>query len=259
MSKWLKYSGVSKEGCHFQVICKGVNKNYFIVRFQDGYEKEFHYSAIYRGEMKNPYHPSVYGVGYVGEGSHIVGSGEKVSREYRVWKSMLCRCYYGYYQAARPTYIGCSVAQEWHNFQNFADWYTSHRNYSKGYDLDKDLKFLGNKVYSNETCDLVPSFINTLLTDCRARRGEYSVGVKMCKSSYKYLATCQLTLENGDTISKHLGSFVTEQEAFFAYKKAKEENVKRVAEMYRDEICIEVYNSLMKWSVPIPIFKGEQK
>ena len=61
------------------------------------------------------------------------------------------------------TYIGCTVCELWHNFQNFAEWYDE--NYSagmEGYHLDKDIKIKGNKVYSPSTCMFVKPGDNTI-------------------------------------------------------------------------------------------------
>ena len=109
--------------------------------------------------IKNPYHPAVYGIGYIGE-----GEGEK-GRVYNIWKKVLQRCYSKEYHIKKPTYIGCSVVKEWLNFQNFAKWYK--KNYKpetmEGWHLDKDILVKGNKIYSPETCCFVPADINSLL------------------------------------------------------------------------------------------------
>lgn len=48
---------------------------------------------------------------------------------------------------------GVFVCQEWHNFQNFAEWFYSNAPKDiENFDLDKDITFDGNKMYSPETC-----------------------------------------------------------------------------------------------------------
>ena len=51
--------------------------------------------------------------------------------------------------------------------------------------------------------------------------------------------------------TKHLGYFEDEKEAFAAYKQAKEAYIKEVAELYKDQIDIRVYEALMKYEVDI--------
>lgn len=69
---------------------------------------------------------------------------------------MLRRCYSEDNLKRSPTYRGCFVATEWHNFQIFCEWYLN--NYPKDgkkYQLDKDILFEGNKEYSPEKCMFV--------------------------------------------------------------------------------------------------------
>lgn len=105
------------------------------------------------------YEPSVHGVGFIGEGEY---KSRKNSKMYGVWSSMIGRCYSPVTQSKQPTYIGCTVAKEWHNFQNFAKWYVE--NHPKGdvrYHLDKDKLVEGNKVYSPQNCCFITQGENT--------------------------------------------------------------------------------------------------
>lgn len=119
-------------------------------------------AAIRRGQIKDKLKPSVYGVGYFGEGIHKASINKKPNQAYKVWQAMMQRCYDDAYKVYRPTYEGCTVCAEWHNFQVFADWFdkTYPRDGEK-YQLDKDIKVKGNKVYSPETCLFVTLMENT--------------------------------------------------------------------------------------------------
>ncbi len=75
------------------------------------------------------------------------------SRAYSRWNSILMRCYCNSYHERFPTYKDCTVAKEWHNFQNFAKWF--EENYIEGYHVDKDIKVKGNRVYGPDTCIFV--------------------------------------------------------------------------------------------------------
>ena len=81
---------------------------------------------------------------------------------------MFVRCYDDKYQLRQPTYIGCSVSEDFCNFQNFAEWY-SHYKYECKYplEIDKDLLYEGNKIYSPKTCCLLPKEINSTLNSKR--------------------------------------------------------------------------------------------
>lgn len=48
-----------------------------------------------------------------------------------------------------------------------------------------------------------------------------------------------------------LGNYATAEEAFYAYKEAKESYIKEVANKWKDQIDPKVYNALMNWEVEI--------
>ena len=87
------------------------NAHDIIVEFQDKYNAKVHtsYKCFKRGEVKNPYCPNVYDVGYLGEGKYNRKEYEVI---YRVWISMISRCYNPYYINEYPTYIDCYVCKE---------------------------------------------------------------------------------------------------------------------------------------------------
>jgi hypothetical protein len=119
---------------------------------------------IKNGQIKNPYHKSVYGIGYYGIGKYSARINNVKSEEYVKWFSMFFRCYDEKYHQKHPTYIGCSVSSEFHNFQNFAEWYNRTK-YECSYplELDKDFLYDGNRIYSPKTCCLLPKEINNLI------------------------------------------------------------------------------------------------
>ena len=133
---------------------------------------------------------------------------------YKKWQSMLKRCYCKIELAKHPTYIGCSVTEEWHSFMAFRNW-MSKQNW-RGKQLDKDIIEPNNKVYGPETCMFVTASINVLLTDHQAKRGPWPQGVSSMKSHKKYVA--RLKIKSKPT---HLGSYSTPEEAHAAYCLAK--------------------------------------
>lgn len=106
------------------------------VEFCDGYTKEIQVSQLKTGKVRNPYFKSVYGIGFLGEGEHIASNKDGSAPVYRVWSQMLARCYSKSQQAKQPSYVGVTVCDEWHNFQNFAEWYENNK--VEGWVLDKD-------------------------------------------------------------------------------------------------------------------------
>ena len=153
---------------------------------------------------------------------------------YETWKSMLRRCYSDKYQNKHPTYIGCSVCDEWLKFSNFKKWMESKD--FEGKQIDKDLKIEGNKVYSPNTCMFVSGAINSLLLDCAATRGIYPQGVHFDKSRGKYRSTIRC-----EGKKKTLGYYTTIKAAELAYLTAKHEIVKQAA---KDETDKEVSAAL---------------
>ncbi len=165
---------------------------------------------------------------------------------YLAWTSMLERCYSEKYQSKKPTYKGCIVCNEWLTFSSFKKWFDSPENgFQEGYMLDKDIIVKGNKVYSPDTCCIIPVEINSLLTNRKNHRGKYPVGVHKIKSG-RYQARIGAERLN-------IGVFNTQEEAFYAYKNAKERYIKELAENYFKEgkITERVYNALMNYEIEI--------
>jgi hypothetical protein len=135
-------------------ILKYVNAQEVYLKFDlTGWVGCFRLDAIRNGVFKDKVHPSLYGVGFIGDGKYKSKENGKHTKTYEAWKSMLTRCYSPHYQSRHQTYKGCSVAKEWHNYQCFAEWYEN--NYpkdGKDYHLDKDHLVKGNKIYSPNTC-----------------------------------------------------------------------------------------------------------
>ena len=107
---------------------------------------------------------------------------------YQKWRSMLRRCYGKSFVTKNPTYIRCSVTKEWLVFSNFKSW--MEKQDWEGKELDKDLLFPGNKIYSPETCVFVDSVINTFVIECNKSRGEWPIGVYWDKQKQKFRTQC---------------------------------------------------------------------
>ena len=236
----------SNEGCVAVVIrYKGYKK--VTLRFLDDFEAEITLQAgrLKTGGFKNPYYPSVCGVGYLGVGIHTANGCRYSRHVYNKWKAMITRLYSEKSFMVRPTYKGCTVDKTWFNFQIFADWYKNQRFSTCGYQLDKDVLVKGNRHYSPETCCLVPQEINTLMGRSLSCKGDFPIGVHRNKHSGRFVAqACGVE-------GRYLGTYDTPELAFYAYKKEKESYVKEVAERWKDQIDPRAYNALMSWEVDI--------
>lgn len=149
---------------------------------------------------------------------------------YVTWTSMLKRCYSKKYQEKRPTYIGCSVCEEWLLFSNFKAWMTEQN--WQGNELDKDIIKSGNKIYSPDTCVFVSSVTNSFLLDSAASRGEFLIGVCLDKRAGKCKAQCS----NPFTREKEfLGYFDCPNLAHEAWRKRKYEFACQLADLQTDQ------------------------
>lgn len=116
------------------------------------------------GKLKDPYKPSVFGVGFIGVGEFKSREGKKLSKLYRLWADMLRRCY----AKDDHSYLGCTVVKRWHNFQIFCEDILKMPNWNTpGFDLDKDLRVLGNKKYGPKYCSFVPKEVNSFITKAK--------------------------------------------------------------------------------------------
>lgn len=184
----------------------------------------------------------VYGVGRYEKGKFKSKENSKPTKVYSAWKNMLQRCYDPKWHAKHPTYIGCTVRHEWLDFQTFAQWYED--NYPQDgdrYQLDKDLKVLGNKVYSPEACLFVSSVVNKFTLDNRATRGNLPIGLNWHKRSGKFKAQCKNQFTGKH---EHLGLFTDEMEAHLAWRARKSELAYELA-MEQDNP--EVKDALLSW------------
>uniref|UniRef100_UPI0040480E0A hypothetical protein n=1 Tax=Rheinheimera sp. TaxID=1869214 RepID=UPI0040480E0A len=135
------------------------------------YRKYVSGKELRKGAIKDPLCISVYGVGYIGDGSFRPSFNGKHSDAYRRWSSMLARCYSAKYQKKFPSYKGCTVCNEWHDFQVFAEWYEANKpSGNEDFHLDKDDLIAGNKVYSPSTATFLSPRENMSLAGKRSAK-----------------------------------------------------------------------------------------
>ena len=231
-------TNISNEGCIMK-IAEYDNANNIIIQFEDEHKYRLctSYKHFKNGQCKNPFYPSVYGHGYLGidKNGNVPKAKEFKDgklcaiQEYQKWQSMLKRCFDNKYKEKEPTYKDVTCCNRWLCFANFLEdleILKQEYNWSKDekLTLDKDILHKGNKIYSLENCVLVPDWINLLFIKKDANRGSYPVGVTYHKIAKKYRAQCNI---NGK--QTRLGLYSTPEQAFNAYKIAKENEIKRIA------------------------------
>lgn len=126
---------------------------------------------ILSGRIRNPFYPTVCGIGYIGNA--MINDNLKI---YNRWTHMIQRCYnknnrfYSTYGGS-----GVYVCEKWLSFENFLDDFCKIEGYKEeeldSLTLDKDIKAKGNiSVYSLETCILVSPQENIREMNLRARQ-----------------------------------------------------------------------------------------
>lgn len=177
----------------------------------------------------------------------------KDRRTYGIWRNMICRCTDGHSSRIKePTYESCTICDEWLIFSRFKEWFDQNSLWcakEPRIDLDKDILYKANKLYSPQTCVVVPHSINMLFVKNNKSRGELPVGVSYDRTRKKYKATI-------GKYDRHvyLGRYDTPEEAFQAYKKAKEQHIKDVADEYKSkypDFPQKLYDAMYAYEVEI--------
>lgn len=142
---------------------------------------------------------------------------------YQFWNDMHNRCYSTKLLQRRPTYVGTSVSDEWKKLSNFNDYFNEY--YQYGFQLDKDLILIGNRIYCPEYAVFVPSYVNIAVVNKKA------VGLLGAFNSGKRYRSL-ISIDNKLT---HLGTFDTAYEAHNAWRQQKVVVLNNVAKRYKLE------------------------
>lgn len=160
----------------------------------------------------------VYGFGNNDYGGKVLGE-----KFYQSWLGMLERCYSDKMHSKKPTYIGCSVCEEWLSLSKFKEWYDE--NCVDGWHLDKDLIHKHNKIYSPDNCVFVPAKINNFMTENTAAKSGRLIGTSPYQSKFR----AQVRNGLGGVIRKVLP---TELEAHMFWKETKHKLALTLIEEY---------------------------
>lgn len=218
------------------VLVEMLNSIRCVVKFLDEFmcEKEVDVTSAVRGEIRNPYHKSVYGVGYLGIGKY--NSRSMNGKIYRVWVGIIERSYSKKEKEKCPTYKNVTICEEWLNFQNFAKWYDNnypHNIKDIKFEVDKDLKQenVENKIYSPETCIIVPKRINGFMVNKQSSNTSGYVGVRKLKDKNKWSASSVNQIKKSP---RNLGVFNTLEEALACYEKDRYDKAEKLRAWVRE-------------------------
>lgn len=169
----------NKLGEEFNII-KYYNSNKVKIKFsKTNYETDVKLCHALTGSVTDKYSPTQYKF-YMGEGPYNQSNSKFVIG---ICHKMHHRCYnkkdtnYCNYGAK-----GVEVDERFHNIQYFCEWYYNfkekyYKENKQNLDLDKDIlsniNHLENKVYSPETCLLIPSILNVALAGEGVKCGVY--------------------------------------------------------------------------------------
>ena len=246
---------INSQGIEMKII-EWENTKKFKVQFNDELNsvREMHnYGVFKRGNIRSLYYKEMLGVGYIGEGKYDSKYYFKNANIYKYWASMVRRCYSDKVIKNKPTYQEIMVCNEWHNFQNFAEWFEDNYYEIEGQRmcLDKDILNKGNKIYSPDNCTITPNDINVLFVKANKSRGELPIGVCYKTRDEVYVAQCNTVTPEGKRKNVWLGQYNNPEEAFIAYKTFKEQHIKEVADRYKDKIPPKLYEAMYRYEVEI--------
>lgn len=252
----LKYNN---QGCLMKII-KFYNYNNIIIEFQDEFKskKRSSIDKWNNGNIKNPNFPSVCGIGIVGDKYPTCVNYNRV-KEYSRWNGIIQRCFNEKEKEKHPAYKNVTCCKEWLYYPNFYEWLHLQENFDKWYNndmwaVDKDILVRGNKIYSPETCCLVPQYVNSLFVKQESSRRDLPIGIHYNKKSQRYRAIISMRTRNGKQYDMECGQFPTPEEAFYlGYKPTKENYIKHVAQEEYDKgnITKRCYEAMMNYQVEI--------
>lgn len=240
--------GTLKNG-DLEIVEYSGTKNVIVRFLQTGYTTTVEACQVKRGTVKDWLLPRVSGKGFIGVGRHsaYIENQHKASWAYLKWSSILERCYAPDNEVTAEIYAGVSVHEEWHNFQNFAEWATKQVGYgNERWAIEKDIINKGSRIYAPENCCFLPQELNNLILKASRSRGEWPIGVSLHESNMKFTACVSGTGNSG-----YVGIYETPEEAFQAYKKVKEKRIKDLAEKWKSQIDPRAYEALMNYEVLI--------
>ena len=212
-------------------------KKVLVIFHNTGHKGYYRMDKVLEGNIKDPLHKSVAGVGFFG-----VGKFKSTGKAYNVWSSMIERCYSPTSSMSNKNdsyFTKVFVCSEWQDYQNFAEWFSL--NYKKGYQLDKDLLYKNNNQYCPEKCCMLPSELNAVLINKKGYNNGLPVGVTYHKRDKVYVAKCS----DGNFV-QHIGNYRDLDMAKKAYSEFKKERISTLLTKY-PSLCDKIKVALLNY------------
>ena len=236
---------------NFNGDCEIVNfrsVNEIDVKFKDGTVVTTQSSNLKKGVVKNPNTPKIFGVATNDLENYTH------TKLFKIWHSMIRRCYSDVYHKNRPAYDDVTVQESWLKLSNFkkdienlpfSDYCEKH-----DYEFDKDILSDGSRMYKLETISFVPKEINSAFIK-DVRFGKYKGWYINTQGSF-----APSTAGVMDGYRKKLGfktAYRTPEEALAVYKTCKKLQLRDLAEKYKGMIDVRVYNKLINYDFELEI------
>ena len=151
------------------------------------------------------------------------------------WNGMFSRI------SKQSAYSDVTVCEEWQDVNNYIEWFKDNWiDYDGRVDVDKDLIGKNSKIYSPETCCIIPHEINIGIRI--VNKAESGGILSWDKKRQAYKVRMKVHTRHINTQRKKY------KDALDLYFEKKDEFVKAMAEDFKDVIDKRAYNALMKYN-----------
>ena len=157
----------------FYKKCETYTIHFYKIQFKDTLTiKEYSRESLRVGKIEDYNRPTICQKGIVGERMQNLFYPIHQTDFYKLWHRMIIRCY-----SNGISNRGSLCCEDWLYLENFYNWFVKQE-YKEGYELDKDLLCLLNKsdkIYSPETCLLIPTELNNFFAGFSDVSGIYKM------------------------------------------------------------------------------------
>ena len=218
-----------------------------LVEFNDRFNTQINstYDCFSTGTIRNPNRVGKYG--------QVIGKECSTSgKEFRTWEQIVERVFNPRKWEDRENYKNVGIYKDWLYYPNFYKWIKEQENYNRWNEgerwaIDKDiLSDPNNKIYSPDTCCLVPNYVNAIFANRKIN--DMPLGVWKPTNFKKETYAIEIK-ENGRKKNYY---FSDKEEAGEAYKEYRKKHIKEVADyaLSIGDITKKCYNGMLNYVDP---------
>lgn len=251
---------INNSGDEFTII-EYIDSRNVVIKWPCGQEDTVRSGNIHSRAIAYYNRPSVHGVGFLGYGRFIhafrkLKDGEQYTPRHlhRHWRHLIERTH----GDVPSRYEDAILDESWYNLQNFLEWAveqignSNKESNGRYWCIDKDILVEGNKRYSKDTCIFVPNEVNVFFSKKEIGNTGY-LGVNYIKPATKgakegYIARCHFSGER-----RYLGYYSTPKLAYQAYREAKIEAAKELADKWEGKVDDRVITALRNFEERLPV------